>query len=513
MELTIRKGTHADFDEVQRIYATARRFMCDHGNPTQWGTTSPPRVLTEFDIKNGTLYIVEGDGAIRGAFALITDGDPLYCDITEGQWHYDRPYGVIHRIASDGTAKGVAQAAFAYCEAITPYLRIDTHADNLPMQRAVMKYGFRRCGIVPAPNGTPRIAYDFLRTPTEDQHLGSIVSPLLRWYGQNKRSMPWRDDPTPYHVWLSEIMLQQTRVEAVRPYYANFLKACPDIETLANADDEMLKKLWEGLGYYSRVRNLKKCAVQICTEYGGKMPDDTSLLRKLAGIGPYTAGAIASIAFGKRTPAVDGNVLRVITRLTGDGRNIDDERTKTDISERLARVYPESADDVSAMTQGLMELGALVCVPNGAPLCDRCPLRDQCTAFLTNSVDRYPEKSPKKPRKIIDRNVYLIIRSNRVAIVKRPEKGLLAGMWEYPSFDSVFDKFHNKYTDRIRFISNSNHIFTHLEWHMKGFLIELGEDEMPPDGMIFVTAEELKNEYAIPGAYHIYTEYLLKNLK
>ena len=220
---------------------------------------------------------------------------------------------------------------------------------------------------------------------------------LLPWYANNARDLPWRHDREPYHVWLSEIMLQQTRVEAAKGYYNRFLAACPDIKTLAGASEDQLNKLWQGLGYYSRVRNLQKAAQVICQEHNGVFPTDFDAIRHLPGIGPYTAGAIASICFEQPRPAVDGNVLRVITRVLADATPIDSAAFRRAVTGRFAEVYP--AGHCGAFTQSLMELGAIVCLPNGAPLCDRCPLQEVCRANQTQSQRSYPVKSPKTPRR------------------------------------------------------------------------------------------------------------------
>ena len=204
----------------------------------------------------------------------------------------------------------------------------------------------------------------------EENILSALPGVLLPWYRENRRELPWRRDREPYHVWLSEIMLQQTRVEAVKGYYTRFLEALPTIEDLANCDDDTLHKLWEGLGYYSRVRNLKKAANQIMKRHGGRFPDTYEEVRALSGIGDYTAGAICSICFDYPTPAVDGNVLRVISRLTEDATPIDLPARKKEVSQLLAAVYPAEAGD---FTQALMELGATLCGPNWKPRCQECP--------------------------------------------------------------------------------------------------------------------------------------------
>ena len=252
------------------------------------------------------------------------------------------------------------------------------------------------------------------------------ISPaLLEWFYQNRRILPFREDPTPYHVWLSEIMLQQTRVSAALPYYERFLAALPDIPALAACEEEKLHKLWEGLGYYSRVRNLQKAAKIVCAQYGGQLPADYDALRALPGIGDYTAGAIASISFGIPVPAVDGNVLRVFSRLYNDPGVITEPAVKKAFTARVMEHQPpEKAGDYN---QALMELGALVCVPNGAPLCEQCPLAHLCAARAAGTAPELPQKAKPKPRRIQPVTLALLESPEGFLLQQRPEKGLLAG--------------------------------------------------------------------------------------
>ena len=208
--------------------------------------------------------------------------------------------------------------------------------------------------------------------------LEQLPIPLLEWYRDNARRLPWREDPTPYHVWVSEIMLQQTRVAAVLGYYKRFLEEAPDVASLAALPEERLMKLWQGLGYYNRARNLQAAARQIMAEYSGVFPSDYDRIRALKGVGDYTAGAICSIAFGQPRAAVDGNVLRVVARLTGDGSDIAAQATKRKVAQALEQVIPLQSP--GRFTQAMMDLGAMVCLPNGAPLCERCPAQGFCVA-------------------------------------------------------------------------------------------------------------------------------------
>ena len=227
--------------------------------------------------------------------------------------------------------------------------------------------------------------------------LDDLTLPLLLWYRENARDLPWRKKPTAYRVWVSEIMLQQTRVAAVLDYYRRFLEELPDVQALAEVPEERLMKLWQGLGYYSRARNLQRAARTIVSGFGGRFPERYEDIRALPGVGDYTAGAVGSIAFGLPTPAVDGNVLRVIARITGDGGDISTPAMKKRVTEALARVIP--VDAPGDYNQALMELGATVCLPNGAPLCEKCPAARLCTAFQQGRTGELPVKAPKKPRR------------------------------------------------------------------------------------------------------------------
>ncbi len=345
--------------------------------------------------------------------------------------------------------------------------------------------------------------------PVVVDSLDLIAKPLLTWYDSGRRILPWREDPTPYHVWLSEIMLQQTRVEAVKPYYDRFICRLPDIESLASVEEEELLKLWEGLGYYNRARNLKKSAIQISTEYGGKMPEDYDKLMELTGVGSYTAGAIASIAFGKPVPAVDGNVLRILSRLRADDRDIMDTKVKKAIEEELRAVIPRERP--GDFNQALMELGATVCVPNGSPKCGQCPWKEICQAKRQGNASEYPKKRAKKARSIEKKTVLLIQYEQRIALNKRPSEGLLAGMYEFPSIEGhqeekkviAYLKQLGVMPLRIRRLEPAKHIFTHKEWHMTGYYIRV--DDLTGMGeYVFVDPAEIKNKYPVPSAYAAY---------
>ena len=331
---------------------------------------------------------------------------------------------------------------------------------------------------------------------------------LLPWYRENRRDLPWRQTREPYRVWLSEIMLQQTRVEAVKGYYARFLEALPTIKDLANCDDDVLTKLWEGLGYYSRVRNLKKAARQIMDEHGGVFPADYAKVRALPGIGDYTAGAICSICYDMPTPAVDGNVLRVVARLTEDATPIDLPARKKAVQEELAAIYPAEAGD---FTQALMELGATLCGPNRAPMCDACPCRDFCAGGRNGTAAQYPVKLPKKEKRTAEKTVLILSCDGRYALEKRADKGLLAGLWQFPNLDGMLDadgairavEEMGLPVRNIRRQAERSHIFTHIRWQMRGFYMET---HRTGGAFLWLTAEEIENQAALPTAFRQFWE-------
>ena len=344
----------------------------------------------------------------------------------------------------------------------------------------------------------------------------NIAPALLDWFYQNKRILPFRTDQSPYHVWVSEIMLQQTRVSAALPYYERFLAALPDIPALAACEEEKLHKLWEGLGYYSRVRNLQKAAKIVCAQYGGQLPADYDALRELPGIGDYTAGAIASISFGLPVPAVDGNVLRVFARLYDDTRLITDPAVKKAFTARVMEHQPpEQAGDYN---QALMELGALVCVPNGTPLCAACPLHDLCKARAAGTAPTLPRKAAPKARKVAPVTVALVESGGNFLIRQRPEKGLLAGLWEPLLWEGEAltpGELHEKLTamglvceaEAIAPLPEAKHIFSHIEWRMTQYAVP-APPQPAPEGTVWASREQLRTEYTLPGAFKACKKYL-----
>jgi A/G-specific adenine glycosylase len=369
----------------------------------------------------------------------------------------------------------------------------------------------------------------------------NIVGPLCEWFENEHREMYWRSHPVPYYIWISEIMLQQTRVEAVRGYFERFIEELPDVESLAGVDDERLMKLWEGLGYYNRARNLKKAACVVMEKYGGEMPAEYEELKELPGIGEYTAGAVSSIAFGKAEPAVDGNVLRVFMRLMDDESDILKEPVKKELRVDLKESMPK--DKPGVFNQALMELGAVVCLPNGLPKCEDCPVKEYCLAEKKGIgrdlpyAQSLPFKAPKKPRKIEKKTVLAVERNGRIAVSKRKEKGLLAGMWEFPNMDGNLKKKEvimlleeaGMEFEKIETMGKAKHVFSHIEWHMTGYRVVLKEfpavreGDGCQDGYLaemmpvltdllkeckWETAEVLKEEYSMPSAFEAYKKVL-----
>ncbi len=337
---------------------------------------------------------------------------------------------------------------------------------------------------------------------------GKLPQLLLPWYCENKRNLPWRQDKDPYHIWVSEIMLQQTRVEAVKGYYVRFLEALPTVEALAKCDDDALHKLWEGLGYYSRVRNLKKAAQAVMERHGGVFPKTYEEILALPGIGEYTAGAVCSIAYDLPTPAVDGNVLRVIARLTEDDTPIDLPAYKASVRQSLAQNYPKDAGD---FTQALMELGATVCGPNRTPDCENCPCRSICRGAQRGTAERYPVKLPKKEKRVEEKTVFILSCDGAYALEKRPNKGLLAGLWQFPNTEGQLELF-----DAIAWVeerglaphevlrqTQRQHIFTHIRWNMRGIYMEVAE---PKGDFVWLTEADIRNDAALPTAFRQFWE-------
>ena len=336
------------------------------------------------------------------------------------------------------------------------------------------------------------------------QSLHPIVEPLLQWFRDNKRDLPWRQDHDPYHVWISEIMLQQTRIEAVMSYYARFLDALPNVKALSEVDDDALMKLWEGLGYYSRARNLKKAAQKIMTDHNGVFPPTYAQLVKLPGVGEYTAGAIASICFDEKVPAVDGNVLRVIARVQGSYENVLLPEVKKKVGKQLTAIMPDAS---GAFNEGLMELGELVCLPNGVPLCESCPLQAHCTAYQKDLTAELPVRVKEMKRRRADLSVFIITSpEGRIALEKRPEKGLLSNLYQLPNIEGFYEEEElaarlaqwDLSPIEISFLKKAKHVFTHIDWYMCAYTVTVEQEN---DRFLWVTPEELASAYSLPTAF------------
>lgn len=344
-----------------------------------------------------------------------------------------------------------------------------------------------------------------------------LSSNLLTWYDSHARILPWREEPTPYRVWISEIMLQQTRVETVIPYFEQFMKTLPDVQSLAEAPEPVVLKLWEGLGYYSRARNLQKAAQKIAADFGGHIPSEYDALLSLPGIGAYTAGAVASIAFGKRLPAIDGNVLRVMSRILGSQTNITSPTGKEEIRRALEKLQPH--DRPGDFNQALMELGAVVCLPGKALKCADCPVRPHCMGFSFDIAHALPVKPSKKERRIEEKTVLLIRCQGRYALRRRPKSGLLSGLWEFPLLESHWEaeacaeecRRLGLEVQTLTALPPAKHIFSHIEWHMRGYFI-LAENTDCTENWVWATPEEIHAHYSIPSAFKKYRQLLEEDI-
>lgn len=357
--------------------------------------------------------------------------------------------------------------------------------------------------------------------------LDQAAEKLLEWYQLNKRTLPWREGNNPYYIWVSEIMLQQTRVEAVKPYFRRFLRELPGVKELAECPEEKLLKLWEGLGYYNRVRNMQKAAQLVVRDYNGILPADYEKLLALPGIGSYTAGAIASIAYGIPVPAVDGNVLRILSRIQADPSDIGKQSVKKKAEQRLRTLMADSAFSrehvysPGELNQAWMDLGAGICLPGGEPACASCPLKDLCEAHKRGTERDFPVKEKKLKRRMEDRTILLIRDGERIALGRRPEKGLLAGLYEFPNLEGhlteeealAWVEEKGLLSLQIRKLDPAKHIFSHVEWHMTGYLIRVASFEgSMKENYILAEVRTVEEKYAIPSAYSAYARYLSMHL-
>ena len=336
----------------------------------------------------------------------------------------------------------------------------------------------------------------------------SLEHDLLTWYDAHRRHMPWREDPTPYHVYLSEIMLQQTQVDTVRAYYLRFLKKFPTIVSLAEGSEEDVLKLWEGLGYYSRGRNLHKSALKIVESFAGEIPMGKAELLSLPGVGEYTSRAIRSIAFHQKEIAVDGNLIRVYSRLNEDG----EENLET-LKEHCESYFKKALDqeDPSHFNQALTDLGEMLCLPKAAPLCKDCPLKAYCQSAKDGTMLSYPSPKKAKEKKQEAWTLFLIETDQEIALNKRPDKGLLASLYEFPMKEGTLSEEEAKRylqtqgipATKLEAIGQSEHVFSHLVWELQGYRIIL--QEKPANSpWIWAKKNALKEAYPLPSAFRYF---------
>lgn len=342
------------------------------------------------------------------------------------------------------------------------------------------------------------------------EKLMSIKAPLIDWFNENGRHLPWREDTNPYRVWVSEIMLQQTRISAAISYYERFMEKLPTVADLANIDDDVLMKLWQGLGYYSRARNLKAAAQKVMKDYEGVFPTTFSELILLPGIGRYTAGAIASICGGEAVSAVDGNVMRVLCRYFNLDIDVLDVKNKKAAELVLNEIIPK--ENPGVFNEAIMELGETVCLPNGEPNCKKCPLFEKCLANQMGTAENIPTRKKMAKRKKEKRIILLLKKEDKIALLKRQNKGLLANLWEFPnclddskSIDEILENMEIGF-DSIKPLGEAKHIFSHIEWYMTGYLINV-KNRM--SGFTWATKDELRNVYSIPSAFCYFFKQIL----
>lgn len=322
---------------------------------------------------------------------------------------------------------------------------------------------------------------------------------LIHWFAAEKRDLPWRRTADPYQIWISEIMLQQTRVDTVIPYYKRFIEKFPTLYDLAEADEEVLLKQWEGLGYYSRVRNLQAGVKEVAEKYGGIVPSSRQEISALKGVGPYTAGAVLSIAYGIPEHAVDGNVMRVLSRILLIEEDIAKPKTRKLFEEAVTEII--SHEDPSSFNQGLMELGALICTPT-SPKCLLCPVREHCAAFHEGKQHELPIKTKAKKTKAHQFAMLAIEKGEKVLMEKRPSTGLLANMWQFPMLEVTAETLPLEIEEQlseslagevsaVEKFTSFKHVFSHLTWNVDAYTAKAGDLTLPAH-MRWVTAEELE---------------------
>jgi len=343
-----------------------------------------------------------------------------------------------------------------------------------------------------------------------------MVNNIINWYQKNKRMLPWRKDKNPYHIWISEIMLQQTKIEAVKKYYNRFIQEIPDVKNLSKIEEERLLKLWEGLGYYTRARNLQKAAKIITNELNGKFPTKYEELIKLPGIGEYTASAITSISFQEQVATVDGNVLRVMMRILNSKENVLEEAVRKKVTKALTETLKKyNVKHPGDFNEGMMELGETICIPNTKPICNECPIKNFCKAYKENTQETLPIRIKKNRKKEENLTVFLIIYQNKVAVSYREEKGLLHHMYEFPNINKKLTKQETEaylkslhITGKITKGPSHTHIFTHKKWKMQSYIIELTKEIKTYK---FYTIKEIEENLALPTAFVPFLKVIKKN--
>lgn len=494
----IRKTKETDILSVLAIYRQAISFMRENGNREQWNDFDSLRANVLRDVRIGVSYVLVDDEKIKGVFSLISGEEPTYAEI-DGKWIYDTPYLTIHRLAIKENRKGYGKACISYAMLQSDHIRIDTHEMNHPMRGLIEKMGFSYCGIITLPDKSKRFAYE---------KIIDFSDRLLSWYLFFKRDLPWRKDHEFYHVYLSEIMLQQTRAESVKPYYERFLSTLPTLKDLANASEDVYLKLWQGLGYYSRVKNLSKAAKYIVSNYEDGHRFTREELLSMPGIGPYSANAILSISYDERCVAVDGNLLRVFSRLNCYVKDIRSNSAKRDCEEYFLPLIRKNS---SLFNQSLMDLGEIICSPSGEPHCLECPLKKYCLSYQNHSMNLYPMKSSSKSRKEVELTVFLLVYKGRYLIRKRSEKGLLSSLYEFWNVEEHLNpEDARNYLEKVRFeltyiqkLEDSRHVFSHVVWNMRGYKVELSSLPTKKD-FLLVTKEEILETYSIPSAFHLF---------